>query len=57
MPANLGCLLSWAATVLCAGGTIVSSPADHECRGKKPRTKNLHRYCAADAGKRSEPRS
>jgi hypothetical protein len=57
MPANLCCSLGWAATTLCACGRAVSSPADPECRIKKPITKDLHRYCAADAGKTSEPRS
>ena len=57
MPANLCCLLSWAATALCTCGRAVSLPADHECRIKKLITKDLQRYCAADAGKGSEPRS
>lgn len=55
MPANFCCLVSWAATVLCAGGSVNSSSADHECRVKKPITKNLYRHGATDAGKRSEP--
>lgn len=57
MPANFFCSLSWSATVQCACGRLVSSPAGHECGVKKPINPKPNNYCATDAGKRSEPRS
>jgi hypothetical protein len=56
MPANFFRSLIWPATVQCAWGRLISSPAGHECGVKKPINPKPNNYCATDAGSRRERR-